>query len=264
MNEVAVLIPVYNNFNGLEASLKSIKSVTKITIVVVDDGSHEKLELSAIASFTKHDVKLISLASNKGIVTALNEGLRYIYEKNFLFVARLDAGDLMTGDRLRLQVDFLTQNPDCMIVGGGARFVDAHGGVVFQYSPPESCEVIKKQMHVNNCFCHPAVMWKINEKRRFLYDQKYQYAEDYHLFWGMVNEFGGANLAINVVDTLADPDGISRAKRKRQLILRLKIQLEKFDLFSVFSYKGVLKSLVLFLLPVGFIDSLKKIKGITR
>lgn len=264
MNEIAVLIPVYNNIEGLAASLHSITLTPKVTIVIVDDGSSEKLKLSALTPHTKHEIKLITLEVNEGIVAALNAGLKYIYSNDFKYIARLDAGDLMTNDRLSSQVDFLINNLNCMVVGGGARFVNKDGLVVFQYAPPENNALIRKKMHINNCFCHPAVMWKIDGQKKFYYASEYQYAEDYHMFWKMLTEFGGANLNINVVDTLADPNGISRTKRKKQLSLRLKIQMNNFDGYSIYSYIGVVKSILLFLLPVRIIDTLKNFKGISR
>jgi len=257
--KIAVLIPVYNNLEGLICSLSTITSSFKVTVVIVDDGSKDVIDLGAIAHCTQHSIKLITLVKNSGIVSALNAGLHFIYENDFTHIARLDAGDLMLNDRLDTQLEFLLENPACILVGGAGQFVDESGALLFEFSPPTSHNLIKKNMHLNSCFCHPAVTWKLNGIR-FFYDEEYKYAEDYELFWRIMKSYSVANLSTVVVETFADPAGISRTRRREQLLLRIRIQLENFDFFTIFSYVGLLKSYLLFYLPVNLIDKIKSLR----
>ena len=48
-------------------------------------------------------------SKNLGIVKTLNKGINPAKGK---YIARMDAYDVMLGNRLQLQVDFLEQNPD--------------------------------------------------------------------------------------------------------------------------------------------------------
>lgn len=264
--KIAVLIPVYNNLEGLICSLQTITSSLKVTVVIVDDGSDEVIDFDVISQYTQHDIKLIILAENVGIVGALNAGLQYIYDDEYTHIARLDAGDLMTNNRLDTQVQYLSEHKDCVIIGGAARFVDANGELLFNFSPPTSYKHIKKSMHLNNCFCHPTVMWKVNmpSMEKYFYKEEYKYAEDYEMFWNVLKLYRAENLPISVVDTFADPGGISRMKRKEQLTLRMKIQLKNFEYLSYESYVGLLKSSVLFMLPVPIIDRIKTIISVSK
>ncbi|MDP5211621.1 glycosyltransferase [Pseudoalteromonas tunicata] len=259
-NIIAVLIPVYNNLSGLIKSIESIEEYESLEVVIVDDGSLEKIDLAILTSISKNQVKLLTMAENGGIVKALNCGLEYIYKNNFNYVVRLDAGDLCVNNRVEKQVRFLEDNQDYVIVGSYAEFVDLNGQKIFTQVMPSESEKINKYMHLNNCFCHPAVTFRINSLTKdFYYEEAYKFAEDYKFFWDMIKKGKGANLPQVLVITEANPTGISRTRRKEQLKLRLSIQLDNFKFNILNSYIGMLKTIILMLLPNLFIENFKKL-----
>jgi glycosyltransferase involved in cell wall biosynthesis len=91
--KVVVLIPYYDDIDGLYRSIDSIKEELLVDIVIVDDGSKIKPDEINLKSKYKnvHDIFLITLTENKGIENALNEGLAFIKRNdNYKYIARLD------------------------------------------------------------------------------------------------------------------------------------------------------------------------------
>jgi len=89
---LSVIIPAYNEEKIIENSLSIIlkfldKRSFKWEIIVVDDGSSDKTK-SLVKTFSKNNVRLVSLLSNKGKGAALREGVKYA---NGEFVIYTDA-----------------------------------------------------------------------------------------------------------------------------------------------------------------------------
>src|SRR5229473_5328739 len=92
--DFSLLIPYYNNFQGLIRSLQSVcYDPVKYSILIVDDGSMAPLHQTELAAHLPGgpSLHIIRLPENQGITRALNAGLRWLGTKNdFRFVARLD------------------------------------------------------------------------------------------------------------------------------------------------------------------------------
>src|SRR5678815_2867273 len=101
--DFCLLIPCYDNFDGLLASLQSVIYYRdQFMVLVVDDGSNVPVTSASIELGIKIDFPFVVLRNeeNEGITAALNNGLKWIEEQNAAdFVARLDCGDLCAPDR---------------------------------------------------------------------------------------------------------------------------------------------------------------------
>lgn len=260
MREVALLIPVYNNQDGLRRSLAALSDEYPLDIIVVDDGSDCPVSLDAEAA--PHRYHLLRLEKNRGIEHALNLGLRWILDRNYQYVARLDAEDISLPGRFLHQRHFLKMHPDFAMVGGQVRFVDRDGREVFQERFPTTSEEIRRVMHARNCFIHPAVMLRIQALRDVgLYSDRFPAAEDYELFFRIAKKYKVANLADYVVSVVLNPGGISRRRRRRQIATRMKVMFAYFDLSDAASYFGILKNLALLIAPIGVVQAVKRILG---
>src|SRR5688500_5262867 len=114
--EICILIPCYNNPEGLAASLKSIHpGGSSCLAVVVDDGSREPVRLPEGLPVP---VQLLRLEQNRGITEALNAGLRWIMaHTSARYIARLDCDDLAAPERFSRQKDFLDRHPEVGLLG---------------------------------------------------------------------------------------------------------------------------------------------------
>ena len=106
--DIVVLIPHYNNLEGLIKSLSAVsKSVIAVDVLVVDDGSSIPVEEKQLQKIYP-SITVLHSSKNEGIEKALNRGLTYICDnKPYKYVARLDAEDVCSPDRFAKQKEFL-------------------------------------------------------------------------------------------------------------------------------------------------------------
>lgn len=250
MNDVAVLIPVYNDQLGLEATLASLKKEEDISldIIVVDDGSATTITVPE--TIGNHKIIFIPLPQNKGIETALNTGLAYIIEHGYKYVGRIDSGDICMNNRFKKQYDYLESDTECVLVGAQVRHVDEKGTDLFIESPPSEHQDIRKSMHINTAFAHPAVMFRSDIIQEIgEYSLNYKAAEDYDLFFRMVKKYKTKNLPEILVVKEYNLNSISVKKRKVQLKSRLKIQIKNFNFLLHQSYLGIVQTIALLVFP---------------
>ena len=263
---LAILIPVFNDLQGLRASLDSIRAARRplgtITIVV-DDGSRVPVE--AGEGDQAIGFRLVRLPSNRGIDRALNAGLAEARRLGARYIARLDAGDTIEADRLERQLGLLEDQPEVGLVGSSARFVDANGQVLFVFRAPATDAAIRARMHINCCILHPTVMLRTSVLDAIGdYSTDYPAAEDYELFLRMLGHCRGACLPQVLVTTTASRSGISVRRRRLQLLSRLRVQRRFFDVACAQSYLGIAMTLVLLAIPQTLVLSLKRLARNSR
>ncbi len=123
---VSVLLPVYNGEQFLDEAMRSVldQSFADFEVIVVDDGSQDASP-AILAGHAAADPRVrVYRKANGGIVAALNFGLGHCRGE---YVARMDADDVCLPHRFADQVAHLDANPDCVLVGGLAETIDAHG-----------------------------------------------------------------------------------------------------------------------------------------
>lgn len=263
---LAVLIPVFNDPQGLRASLDSIRAARRpagTATIVVDDGSRVAVE--ARDGDEDIDFRLVRLPTNQGIERALNAGLAEARRIGVRYIARLDAGDTIEPDRLERQLRLLEDQPEVGLVGSSARFVDEIGQVLFVFRAPETDAAIRARMHINCCILHPTVMLRTSVLDvAGDYSTQYPAAEDYELFFRMLRHCRGACLPEVLVTTAASRSGISVRRRRLQLLSRLRVQRQFFDACCAESYLGIVMTMVLLAIPQTLVLSLKTLAGHSR
>jgi glycosyltransferase involved in cell wall biosynthesis len=222
--DVCVLIPCYNNPEGLRTSLKSIRyDPSRCAIVVVDDGSREPVAFDP--SESQFAIHVLRHDTNRGITEALNTGLRWIVTHlNPKYIARLDCADTCSEERLILQARYLDGHSDVGLVSSWCTFRQPSSGLAYGYTTPTTHEEIIGAMHFRNVFIHPAVMFRTSLLGRTgLYPADYPHVEDYVLFWKMALESRTAILDQFLVTCEINPSGISISNRKAQLQGRYRV-----------------------------------------
>lgn len=262
--EIALLVPHFNNRTGLEKSLASVRFSGKILLVIVDDGSNsENLPnetwIARMTGQVGHPIKLIALDVNRGIETALNEGIRYIQSQlDVKYIARLDCGDENQGNRLDRQVAYLNAHPNVSLVGSWAELV-SQGVRKYLIKMPLSHEGIVRRMYYNNSFIHPTVMFRAEcLVVTGLYPLNYPAAEDYAFFYAFIRHYRAANLGEALVSVSMEDDNISRRQRRRQLKSRLRVIRDNFR-FHPYWFWGIIRTWLLMLLPFSLVENYKQI-----
>ncbi|MES1215762.1 MAG: glycosyltransferase [Bacteroidota bacterium] len=259
---MCILIPCYNNLQGLIKSLQTIKyDEGKYLILIVDDGSENAFDVNDL--FINNNplpVHVIRLNENRGITIALNTGMQWIKENIICaYIARLDCGDTCDSRRFYLQMEYLSVNPDIALLGCWCYFQEPGKNFKIKYKSPALHKQIKRTMYFRNAFIHPTVIFRFDivEKLGF-YPSEYPYAEDYALFWKIINSAQTAILPLYLVVCELNGSGISFTNRIKQLQSRL-VVVKNFGHTFVLKILGIFKIEILKKVPYSFIVFVKKL-----
>jgi glycosyltransferase involved in cell wall biosynthesis len=155
---VSVVIPAHNAEAFLAEAIESIlnQSFSDFELIVVNDGSKDQT-LAITKSYQARDprVKIVSYRHNKGESAAANLGFAKAQGK---YIARMDADDIAHVDRLKLQVAFLDQHPDYIVVGSQAHIIDEHNKIVGKKLFPLTHKAIYEEYGNVHPMLHPSIM----------------------------------------------------------------------------------------------------------
>ena len=259
-NNTVLLIPSYNANDDLVLSLESISTVDNIDVLIIDDGSDIPPVLETLKnSFNANgQIHLILLKNNVGITKALNIGLDWIYQYNYKYIARLDAGDFVVGERFSLQTEFLETHKDTGLVGSWVDFINEQGDFLFTLKHPSEDEQIRKAMFRYNPFVHPAVMFTADAiKKAGNYSEDYPALEDWACFMEMTKHTKVYNIEKVLLRYTISENSISTKKRFTQSKSKIKLLTKNYSL-SWNKTIGLIKSLMILLLPRSVLTVIKQ------
>lgn len=257
-SDSAVLIPSYQDNEGLLVTLFSLNDeIIPINIIIVDDGSKVSV-IDGVDGFqTHHNIIIITLSKNQGIIEALNTGLDFCDSNEIKYVYRIDAHDINVKGRFSKQKEAMLEK-DAALVGGAVEFFGEDGKTISVLHLPQSSSEIKKLQIFRSCFVHPAVMLDLSKLGcLYRYSNDYRHAEDYELFLRITRSFHVENIHDVVTKCLIRQGGISLSNRTCQIKSVMKTQIKYFDFHSKYSYLGVLKTVFLFLFPRDLVEFIK-------
>jgi len=123
MLRISVIIPAYNSASTVCEAIDSVflQNVQDLEVIVVDDASSDDTVEVAESMFQELQVtrckwKVLRLEENYGPAAARNRG---ISEAKGEWLAFLDADDVWLPGKLAMQMEYLKQNPDIVMVCGG-------------------------------------------------------------------------------------------------------------------------------------------------
>lgn len=210
---ITVLMPAYNAGAYIGEAIESVlaQSFRDFEFLIIDDGSQDD-SLRIIQGFQDPRIRVVS-RPNKGLIASLNEGLALARAP---LIARHDADDVCLPDRLARQYDFLQKNPQYLLVGSDAEYIDKDGNYVSLLKAPagHSFEEIW-QGRLEKCpFIHPTVLFR---KQAILeaggYPKNALHFEDW-LLWLRVMEHGpGCNLPEVLLRVRLNPESATLDER---------------------------------------------------
>lgn len=247
---ICYLICVFNDQQGLDETLASVFEDEPLAdILIVDDGSFPSVRLpQAPDGFSLH---LLDLEQNMGLIAALNKGLEHVIEKNYDYMARLDAGDTVNKGRLRAQYEYMESNPSIGLLGTQVQAFDENTKKpLFKFNNPTKPKDVRRVLKLKNCVAHPSVMVRTQAYAvAGNYDPSFKYAEDYEMWRRIDNSFGVANLPEIYVNKEISPQQMTAMNRKGSILSRLRAQIKYFRPLNIWCYIGVLRSIIGLLIP---------------
>lgn len=192
--QISVLMSVCNGQRYVPHAVKSIlvQSLGDFEFIIVDDGSTDGTP-TILDSFDDSRIVRIRNKENLGLTRSLNKGLGLAQGE---FIARMDADDIALPNRFSEQVAFLGHWPDVGILGSAYEIIDEQGRSLGCHPMPRTDLEIRWACFLENPFAHPTVMIRQNVLARngLNYDERFQTAQDYHLWWRVLRNTRGANL----------------------------------------------------------------------
>lgn len=221
---VSVVMSVYNGERFLNEAVESIlsQSFKDFEFIIIDDGSTDDSQkvLKKFAAADKR-VKLIT-QKNQGLVASLNRGIK---EASGDYIARQDADDKSTPERLAKQIRFLEEHTATVIVGSSVHVMDGSGHILHQHAVLLNDPELRQELLIRSPFAHGSLMFKREEViKAGLYDQASWPAEDYDL-WLRLSEYGQlANLDEYLYIYREHDQGLSQKNLKVQEAKREAVQ----------------------------------------
>ena len=220
---VSVLMPVHNGARYLRDAVDSLlaQTFTDFELLVVDDASSDEAP-AILASYSDPRLCVLTNDLNLGLTKSLNIALR---ESRGELIARQDADDRSHPQRLQKQVEFLDAHPELVLVGTGARLIDASGAVLRarKLHRAQTPLGVQWQLLFGNPFTHSSVMFRraIILGRLGGYDEAYYYNQDFELWSRVAADYGSCNLAEELVDYRVHSESIAGRRDAEVLESRL-------------------------------------------
>lgn len=256
---LSVVMPVYNAEEYVEECITSVldQSFQNFEFVIVDDCSSDGT-WSIIQEYEENDTRIKAFRNqqNLGVVKTRNKAFSKACGSSE-YVAIMDSDDVCLPERLERQVSFLERHEDHGVVGGNTVIINERGERIGHRAYPETNRDVQRELVFRSPFAQPAVMLRRSILRRVgEYNEEYERAQDYELWFRVLSISKGANLQGDVLKyRVSESQGKSTAL-KETLRNTLKIQrmyLLKEQYFSVRAALYHLLHYPLFLVPSSFI-----------
>lgn len=150
---VSIIIPVYNQYEKLKITLKSINEFMHqrlVEVIVVDDGSEDSVDEVLELNY-KFNLKLIKSKKNCGRSAARNMGVKYSTGDILIFI---DADRFINGDFITSHINTLISSEKTICVGQPVDFVCDEENIVLEFLKSKCneykfCDKIKPYPYAN-------------------------------------------------------------------------------------------------------------------
>jgi len=191
----------------LPATVESVLAQTfgDFEYVIVDDGSTDGTT-EYLNGLVDDRLKVIQ-CEKIGLANVRNVAVETARGE---FLANLDADDLAYPQRLKKQVEFLTENRDYVVIGSQAELIDPAGRIIGERRNPCGDAALRFQLLFGCPFVHPTTTYRRDATLRCgRFVPKYNYTEDYEFWTRLAMEGRLANLDERLVGYRIHPKSVT-------------------------------------------------------
>ncbi len=160
MNDlVSIILPVFNPNPALfKLAIESLlnQNYQNIEIIIVEAPSEYKGQ-ETVESFSDPRIRYILNPGKTSLREQLNQA---IAASRGQFIARMDADDISTPDRIAKQLKFLKDNKEVSLVGSCLEIIDEIGNFIGFRQLPEFHDDIVKGLRIYCTIAHPSIMFR--------------------------------------------------------------------------------------------------------
>jgi glycosyltransferase involved in cell wall biosynthesis len=173
---------VYNGEKYLREAIDSIlnQTFTDFEFLIINDGSADRTA-EILQSYRDPRIKIINNEENIGLTKSLNKGLGVARGE---YIARQDADDISLPDRLNVQYNYITDDPNLAICASSYEQIDENGNTIKTIEEYLGCEQLYYFLTFANLLAHSTVLLKKSIVLKLNgYDDKLIRAQDYDLWY---------------------------------------------------------------------------------
>jgi GT2 family glycosyltransferase len=220
VSRVSIILPVRDAEAFLAEAIRSVLGQTfgDWDLVIVMDQSTDRSEAIA-REFAAAETRIRLMANTgRGLPAALNTGTA---SASGDLLARLDADDLMTADRLSRQVTLLDENPQAVIVGSQAIVIDSLSEDIGRIEVPTADSALRTALTRRNPFVHSSILMR---RSAFVnaggYRETFPLVEDYDLWLRLAAQGEIANCSASLVRYRRHRNAVSTRFGRQQRLNR--------------------------------------------
>ena len=182
---VTVLMPCYNAMPYLTEALESMMNQTyrNLEILCINDGSSDTTG-DILEEYAKKDarIRVVHNESNLKLIRTLNKGIELA---NGEFIARMDADDISLPDRIQIEMDYFSKNPEYDLVCPASLNMDPEGNPIAKNIPRQFG--YKANLYASFYYVpigHPEILvrTKVLKENHFLVEEHALHTEDYEIW----------------------------------------------------------------------------------
>ncbi|MDW3137691.1 glycosyltransferase family 2 protein [Vibrio sp. 1288] len=262
--KVTAIITVYNEKELVKRSIDSllVQTLSEIEVLIIDDGSSDGTP-EVIESIPDSRIRLIR-GNRMGRAAALKLACE---EAKGQYIANLDADDIAYPERLKMQAEFLDNNPDHAWVGCGEERRDTQRNEHIDRVYPLTDKEIRRQCAKCIPYTHSGITFRkslIDEGIN--YDPQQPYLIDFEFFLRIAKKYKVANLPEVLACRYVRDESFFQSKFKTS---KQNKRLARFGIQSVFWFRlppwylaYPLARLIYPMIPVGLKKVVRKANGL--
>jgi len=203
IKNVSVLMPVFNGGKYLSGAIKSIlaQSYREFEFIIIDDGSTDNTA-ELIKKFNDSRIKY-HYTEHNGTSAAMNYGICLCRSE---WIARIDADDLNTSNRLEKEIAFLADNPGVDILSSWSVYFRDPAKILFLLKEPQTHAAIHKYLDLHNPINQSAMIFRKSIFTANRFNESLDCNEDYELLYRLRDEVTFAIMPEFLVYTRLRPD----------------------------------------------------------
>lgn len=224
---VSIIIPVFNNLEGLKKSIESIQvqsfSDYEVWVIDGDSNSETRLYLKKL----KFPFQFISENDN-GIYDAMNKGV-CLAKGEWLYF--LGSGDVLFNNNVLESIFKNSMNRNCQLLSGRILYEGENQPFIYSTSKKEKIPSWSFLMWLRNGLHHQGTFYSRELFKQYKYSLNYQILSDYWLNL-MFFKKGFSCKILPYVVSVCDSNGISKQRRwkmyKEEIALKTSLSKKVF------------------------------------
>jgi len=258
---ISIAIPFYNAEVFLPDAIRSVFAQTyqNWELILINDGSTDN-SLKIAQAVNDPRVRVISDGQNKKLAGRLNEVTKIA---KYEYIARMDADDLMSPDRLKIQFDILAANPEIDLVSTGLYSILNDNTLVGYRGSTENNINFKQLIKKEKGILHASVLAKKTWYERNYYNEKLPLGQDSDM-WLRASKKNDLKIKI-----ISEPLYIYREEGNitaKKMLRAYRMEREVFSKYidtkffrSWYMMKSLIKTIIIYTLnKIGYLSFLQK------